>query len=166
MNKGKNKQVDINIVIPMAGLGTRFVTEGFALPKPLIVANGKTLVEHSVKTLGISGRYIFITRKYDSKKHNVSLSKILKKLAPGCVEICIDKATRGAAETALIARRYINNDTPLIVTNCDQITDWDPSRFLDFVSHSDLHGAVVTYTSDNPKNSFAVLNAKRNIERM
>lgn len=58
----------MNIVIPMAGLGTRFSNEGFNLPKPLIETNGKTLIEHSISTLGVEGRYIFITRKYDNPR--------------------------------------------------------------------------------------------------
>ena len=61
----------INIVIPMAGLGTRFANEGFNLPKPLIETNSKTLIEHSISTLGIEGNYIFITRKYKNKSDNI-----------------------------------------------------------------------------------------------
>jgi NDP-sugar pyrophosphorylase family protein len=50
----------MNIVIPMAGLGSRFKTEGFKLPKPIIEVNGKTLIEHSVSTLGVEGNYILL----------------------------------------------------------------------------------------------------------
>ena len=53
----------MNIVIPMAGLGTRFSSEGFDVPKPLIEVGGKTLIEHSIDSLNLNGRYIFITRK-------------------------------------------------------------------------------------------------------
>ena len=61
----------MNIVIPMAGLGSRFKIEGFDTPKPLIQVAGKTLVEHSIDSLNINGRYIFITRKYENKKVGV-----------------------------------------------------------------------------------------------
>ena len=53
----------INIIIPMAGEGNRFQDVGIEIPKPLIVTNGKTLIEHSIESLGIDGRYIFITKK-------------------------------------------------------------------------------------------------------
>ena len=147
----------MNIVIPMAGLGTRFSNEGFKLPKPLIETNGKTLIEHSISTLGVEGRYIFITRKYNNPEYNELLTKRLKEIQPNCVEIQLNKPTRGATETALAAKEYIDNNEPLIITNCDQITDWDASKFNEFISNPNIEGVVVTYPSTNPKNSFAVV---------
>lgn len=151
----------MNILIPMAGLGTRFTNEGFDLPKPLIEIDGKTLIEHSVSTLDLKGKYIFITRKYDNPKHNERLSKTLQRIAPGCVERTIEKPTRGSVETCLFAEDLIDNEQPLIITNCDQITDWESEDFLSFISNENIDGAVVTYTSTNPKNSFAVINSGR-----
>ena len=52
----------MNILIPMAGAGSRFYKNGIKTPKPLIKVNDKTLIEHSVGSLGIDGKYIFITR--------------------------------------------------------------------------------------------------------
>lgn len=139
----------------MAGLGTRFKNEGFSLPKPLIDVNGMSLIEHSVTSLGLEGTYIFITRKYDNINENILLSKKLKELKPESIEIQLENPTRGAVETCLFASKYIDNDEDLIITNCDQITDWDSKEFLKFVSSVELDGVVVTYTSTNPKNSFA-----------
>ena len=147
----------MNIVIPMAGLGTRFANEGFILPKPLIEINGKTLIEHSISTLGVEGRYIFITRKYDNPEYNDLLTKRLKEIQPDCIEIQLNKPTKGATETALAAKGYINNNFPLIITNCDQITDWESEKFNEFISNPNIDGVVVTYPSTNPKNSFAIV---------
>lgn len=154
----------MNILIPMAGLGTRFKNEGFELPKPIIEVNGKTLIEHSVSSLGMKGKYIFITRKYENPNDNVLLTKKLKELDPESIEIQLDKPTRGAVETCLFASEHIDNTDPLVITNCDQITDWDPQLFQSFISDSSLDGAVVTYTSVNPKNSFAVVENDRIIK--
>ena len=147
----------MNIVIPMAGLGTRFSNEGFKLPKPLIETNSKTLIEHSISTLGVGGKYIFITRKYDNPEHNILLTKRLKEIQPNSIEIQLDKPTRGATETALAAKEYIDNNEPLIITNCDQITDWESKKFNEFISNPNIDGVVVTYPSTNPKNSFAIV---------
>ncbi len=141
----------------MAGLGTRFKNEGFDLPKPIIELNGKTLIEHSVSTLGVKGKYIFITRKFENPKWNEILSHKLKELYSDSIEIILESPTKGATETVLFAEQYINNDEPLIITNCDQITDWDVDEFNDFISDKDLDGVVVTYSSNNPKNSFALI---------
>lgn len=151
----------MNILIPMAGLGTRFKNEGFELPKPIIEVNGKTLIEHSVTSLGIKGKYIFITRKYENPNDNILLSKKLKEMDPDSIEIMLENPTRGAVETCLFASEYIDNSQPLIVTNCDQLTDWEPQIFESFISDETVDGAVVTYTSVNPKNSFAVVEDDR-----
>lgn len=141
----------------MAGLGSRFKSEGFDLPKPLIKVNGKTLIEHSIDSLNIEGRFIFITRKFEKEDHNSQLSVILKTLKPDSVEIKLDYTTSGAVETALSAKQYIDNDDDLIITNCDQRLEWDSSIFSEFILQENLDGCVVTYDSDNPKNSFAIV---------
>lgn len=145
----------MNIVIPMAGLGTRFSQEGFVLPKPLIEINGKTLIEHSIESLNIKGKYIFITRNYENKDHNLLLSNKLKSLVPDCEEIKIDHVTSGASETCLFAKKFINNNESLIITNCDQRLEWDSNKFLSFINENSYDGIIVTHESNNPKHSYA-----------
>jgi dTDP-glucose pyrophosphorylase len=145
----------MNIIIPMAGLGSRFSKNGIKTPKPLIEVDGKTLIEHSVESLGISGRYIFITRKYEDNEYNDKLSLILKKLDPESIQIQIDKVTSGCSETCLYAKEFINNDEELIITNCDQLMNWDANSFMEMVSPSAVDGSVVLFKSKDPKNSFA-----------
>lgn len=145
----------MNILIPMAGLGSRFSAIGISTPKPLILVGGKTLIERSIETLGLSGRYIYITRTYADSIHNVRLTDIFKRLTPNFIEIRVGSKQFGAADTSLYAKQYIDNDSELIITNCDQILRWNPQSFLDFVDSRDPDGAVVIYNSDNPKNSFA-----------
>ena len=146
----------MNIVIPMAGLGTRFKQEGFDDPKPLIKVDGKTLIRHSVESFGIEGSYIFITRKYKREEDNSELTAELKSIQPNCVEIQIDTITSGAAETCLFADKLINNDDPLIITNCDQRLEWDALDFIELCKQYN-DGAVIVHKSDNPKHSYALL---------
>ena len=146
----------MKIVIPMAGAGSRFRDLGYDLPKPLIEVAGKTLIEHSIRSFDVPGEFIFITRKFDNPEHNAQLSKLLKQLRPEHVEIQLDKVTSGASETVLAARELIDNLEPLIIYNCDQIFDWNPDNFLQFVTPH-MAGAVVCYKSTDPKNSFAVI---------
>lgn len=151
----------MNIVIPMAGLGSRFQNAGVTTPKPLIVVNGKTLIQHSVDSLGIDGRYIFITRVYDDPQDNEKLTSILKMLKPDSIEIKIDRMQYGAADACLYAKDYINNDDELIITNCDQLLSWDSEEFLSVVRKSNCDGAVVLFNSTNNKNSFAEVSSDR-----
>jgi hypothetical protein len=144
----------------MAGLGTRFKQEGFSDEKPLIEVNGKTLIEHSIESLNLQGKYIFITRKYENPQDNLILSKKIKSLKPDAIEILIDKVTNGAVETCLFAKDLIDNEEELIITNCDQRLEWNPEYFLNFISQEENDGVIVTHQSNNPKHSYALVNSK------
>ena len=141
----------------MAGLGTRFINAGILEPKPLIRANNKRLIEHSVESLNIEAQYIFITRDYGSKVVNDELSELLKSLSPGCIEVVINKLTSGAAETSLYVKELINNENPLIITNCDQLINWNSNDFFKYVAEADGDGALVLFKSTDLKNSFAAI---------
>jgi NDP-sugar pyrophosphorylase family protein len=62
----------MNIVIPMAGLGTRFSNAGYTIPKPLIDIEGKPMIQQAVETLGFEGRYIFIIQRDELIKKSIS----------------------------------------------------------------------------------------------
>lgn len=148
----------MNIVIPMAGLGNRLKGYQGSVPKPLIKINNKTLLEYSISSLSINGNYIFITREYDEKDYNNEISSIIKSFNKDAVEIKINYLTLGAADTALLAEKYINNDEQLIITNCDQFIVWDSNDFINFINNQNVDGSVVLYKSNDPKHSFAKIN--------
>lgn len=100
-----------NIIIPMAGHGTRFSEVGYQQIKPLIRVNDKTMIEWSIESLGIDGNYIFIILK----DHEDILTQHLKYIKPNCTIITLDSVTRGATETCLKAEEFIDNDTPLLI---------------------------------------------------
>jgi NDP-sugar pyrophosphorylase family protein len=151
----------INIVIPMAGLGTRFQKIGIDKPKPLIVVNGKTLIEHSIDSFNVKGKFIFITRDFDNPEHNKELTDIFEYKNIDYTEIRISNTTDGAADTVLFAKDLIDNDNPLVVYNCDQIIKWDSMGFLEWIKDKDPDAALVLYKSKDPKNSFAEIKLNR-----
>jgi len=158
----KNKK--INILIPMAGEGSRFKINGYEKPKPLIPVDGVPMIKLATDSLNIEGQYIFVVRKYQDPNNNLELKELLRDIQPDCIIVEVDKLTRGSAETCLFASEFIDNDNPLIITNCDQFIQWDSKGFMDFVAN-DCDGAVVTYTSSDPKNSFVELDAQGDITR-
>jgi NDP-sugar pyrophosphorylase family protein len=145
----------MNIIIPMAGLGSRFQKVGITEPKPLIKVLGKTLIEHSVDSFNVDGQFIFITREFEDKNDNELLSQLLKQLRPDSIEIRVQTLTSGATETALLARQHINNSDPLVIYNCDQIINWNPASFLEWINQKNPDAALVLYNNTDPKNSFA-----------
>jgi choline kinase len=147
----------INIVIPMAGDGSRFSKVGFNNPKPLIPLNGKTFIEWSIDSVDfqqINTNFIFIIRE----KHREKLERHLKKIKPDCVILFLEHLTRGAVESCLIAKDYINNDTPLIITNSDQIFEWDKEKYIKFVFDNNIQANVITVKENTDKFSYIKLN--------
>ena len=150
----------------MAGFGIRF--KGSPVPKPLIQIDGKTLIHHAVETLGIKGHYIFVTRTYDNSEFNREITAIFESLDIEFTEIRIDFNTSGASETCLQAKHLIDNDSPLIISNTDQLMRWNPNEFLMYAQQPNVDGVVVLYKSKDPKNSFAeILDGKviRTVEK-
>lgn len=150
-------QKKLNIVIPMAGNGSRFANVGYTFPKPLIEVNGKPMIQVIVENLGYKGdniKYIFIVRKEHLEKYNLKF--FLNAIAPDCKIISIDKITEGAACTVLKAIDYINNDNNLIIANSDQYVEWSDNIFLDLDNIDDsIDGVISTFESVHPKWSFA-----------
>ena len=147
----------INIVIPMAGEGSRFKDVGIDTPKPLVEVAGKTLAEHSIETLGISGRFIFITKEYSNPEYNTRLSKIFNRLAPNHIEIRTNKPQFGTSYSALLAKKYIDNEDELILTNCDQHLVWNPDDFLKKSRVEGVDGSILVHNSSSHKHSYAVI---------
>lgn len=143
----------MNILIPMAGLGSRFPKDQYPLPKPLIDVNGGPMIMAAVSSLGLRGRYFFVI---PSNEHSDMLTNTVRSLLPDSVIHTIDHVTEGPACTAMLLSEHINNDQELVITNCDQIMHWNPEVFLNTARMYD--GCVVTYHTDTPKNSYARIN--------
>ncbi|MDO8260911.1 MAG: glycosyltransferase family 2 protein, partial [Candidatus Magasanikbacteria bacterium] len=142
----------INILIPMAGNGSRFQKKGYTLPKPMIDVAGKPIIQRMLESLNIIGDYIFIVRKEHVERHN--LDSLLKTLTPGCKILPIDMVTEGAACTTLLAKMLINNNIPLLIADCDLYIEWDSEKFLDLVSNMRKDACVLTFTANNEGYSY------------
>ena len=150
-----SKWVDknLNVLIPMAGAGSRFEKAGYTFPKPLIDVNGKPMIQVVVDNLNFNANHIFITQKNHRSKYNLDqlLSLICDK--PNIIEV--EKLTEGAACTTLLAKEIINNDNPLIVANSDQYVEWNSNEFMYKMQETDCDAGILTFESTHPKWSFA-----------
>lgn len=144
---------DVTVLIPMAGAGSRFKTEGYKLPKPLIDVHSKPMIQWVVENLKIKGNYVFVVQK--EHYENFNLGTILPLIAPGCKIVQTEGLTEGAACTTLLAKEFINNDNHLLIANSDQFVEWDSSQFLYSMLSNDLDGGILTFKDTNPKWSFA-----------
>ena len=138
----------------MAGLGTRFSERGFITPKHLIQIDNKTLIEFAIESLNVEGQYIFIIRKTENFGENEHLKTILKKSKKECKIIEIDYVTEGPASSCYLAKHLLNLEDELIISNCDQILEWDSNYFLTQTRTNNWDCSVLTYNSTDSKNSF------------
>jgi HAD superfamily hydrolase (TIGR01509 family) len=145
----------MNVLIPMAGAGSRFEKAGYTFPKPLIDVNGKPMIQLVTENLNIEARHIYIVQKSHYEKYN--LQQLLNLISPGCVIVQVDGITEGAACTTLLARKFINNDEPLVISNSDQVFEWDSNEFMYSMVADEVDGGILTFEATHPKWSFAKL---------
>ena len=148
----------LNIVIPMAGEGTRFKYSGYKEPKPMIDINNKKMIELVINNIKPNRlhRFIFICRTQHLEE--TALETILKKSSKDCIILGVDHVTNGAAETVLKSKKYINNDSQLMIVNCDQWIDINIDNYLDVLDKSHLDGLIMTMTANDDKWSYLRLN--------
>lgn len=146
----------MNVLIPMAGRGSRFENAGYTFPKPLVEVNGNPMIQTVVENLNIDAKYTFIVQESHYTKYN--LKYLLNLIAPNCNIVKIDGITEGAACTTLLAKEFIDNDEPLIIANSDQFVEWDSNTFMYSMIADTIDAGILTFRSTHPKWSFAKLN--------
>lgn len=144
----------LNIVIPMAGAGSRFLTQGFKDPKPLIPINGMPMIQVVINNLRpkLEHRFIFICQQSHIEKYQ--LNEKLENWAPGCKLIGLTSLTEGAACTVLAAKQLIDNDSALMIANSDQFIDANINEYLYSMTDRNLDGLIMTMRASDPKWSF------------
>jgi NDP-sugar pyrophosphorylase family protein len=152
----------LNIIIPMAGRGQRFIDAGYTTPKPLMRIDGELIIKKIIDTMRISDcQFIFIVRKDHCDEFE--LDKRLLEIEPSAKIIKINEITQGAICTVLLAKEYFNNENPVIIKDCDQIVNWDPLHFMELVLRNNADGAIVNIHTDSPNYSFSRINSKGHI---
>jgi NDP-sugar pyrophosphorylase family protein len=149
----------LNIVIPMAGEGSRFAQAGFADPKPLIPIDGVPMIELVVGNVAPPEphRFIFICQTAHVKAYG--LVEFLAKIAPNSEVVQLTHKTEGALCSVLAARELIDTDAPLVIANSDQFIDGGSHGFYESWSNDKLDGLIMTMTASDPKWSFAARRA-------
>jgi HAD superfamily hydrolase (TIGR01509 family) len=156
--KPKWKDEELNIVIPMAGAGSRFEIAGYTFPKPLIEVEGEPMIKVVTSNLNLDANFIYIVQKAHRLKYN--LDTLLNLISPNCKIVEVDGITDGAARTTLLAKEYINNNRPLILANSDQFLVWDSNEFMYKLSETSADAGIVTFRSTHPKWSFVKIDEK------
>ena len=129
-----------NILIPMAGRGSRFEEQGYTDKKPFIDVNGKPMIHRVIKNLGMEfdKEYLFILICLQEDYDKYDFTEFEKVIGHNSYDVVIlDDVTEGAAQTVLTAKHLINDDTPLMTMNSDQLVDWNVEEMFERAQHYD-----------------------------
>jgi HAD superfamily hydrolase (TIGR01509 family) len=143
----------MNVLIPMAGNGSRFAQAGYTFPKPLIEVHGKPMIQVVVENLAVDANFIFVVQKSHREKYN--LDSMLSLICPGCKVVEVNSVTEGAACTVLLAKDFIDNDEPLVIANSDQFIEWNSLEFFYKMNEQNLDAGIVSFRATHPKWSYA-----------
>jgi len=138
----------MQIIIPMAGQGARFLEKGYQDIKPLIKVGDKPMIEYIIRMFPGETNFLFIC----SQAHldNTNLRKTLNHIMPEGRVIGISPHKRGPVWSVLEAMTYINDEEPAIVNYCDFNCIWDYENFKRTVISNDCYGAIACYRGFHP----------------
>src|SRR4051812_1379750 len=145
----------LQIVIPMAGRGSRFATAGYTTPKPLIPVGGRPMIQWVIDNIRPHRphRFIFLCLAEHLQAYP-EVPAELRRLCPGCEIVPVSAVTEGAACTVLLAREWINSSDPLMIANSDQLVELDINDYLAALDAEGVSGLIMTFWSDHPKWSY------------
>lgn len=145
----------LQIVIPMAGRGSRFANAGYTTPKPLIPVGGRPMIEWVIDNIRPrrAHRFIFLCLAEHLRDYP-EVPAALRRLCPGCEIVPVKAVTEGAACTVLLAREFIDSADPLMIANSDQLVDLDINDYLAAADAEGTGGLIMTFWADHPKWSY------------
>jgi dTDP-glucose pyrophosphorylase len=138
----------------MAGHGSRFQQAGYADPKPLIPVHGVPMIRAVIDNLRPACPHKFFFLCQEAHVRDYPLGDLLRQAAPGCEIKTLNRVTAGAACTVLLACDGIDNDTPLMIANCDQYVDTSIDDYLDAGMRDGIDAFLMTMKDDSPKWSY------------
>ena len=150
----------LQIVVPMAGRGSRFANAGYTTPKPLIPVGRRPMIQWIIDNIRPNRphQFTFICLAEHLEKYP-EVPAELKRICPGCNIIPVRAVTEGAACTVLLAKEIINSDDPLMIANSDQIVDLDINDYLAAADSPGVGGLIMTFWADHPKWSYCRMRA-------
>ena len=155
----------------MAGEGSRFAKAGWTTPKPLIELRGVPLFMRAINSVALEGvdmKYSFIVRQ--EHIDNQGIDKLIKDIQPDANVFSVLKTTRGAVETCLVAESAIDDEDAIVVMDCD--LEFRSVRYNELVAaalsvpaNQADGGALVSFNSDNPRYSYALVDNEGRVLR-
>jgi NDP-sugar pyrophosphorylase family protein len=157
----------INIVIPMAGHGSRMAMSVPDRPKPLInVLPGQPMIAFVTHYLALSQphRFFFVCR--DEHVEALRLENLFASLVRSFLIVTTREVTEGPACTALLTREHIDNDQELLIAYCDDYLDVRVDDILAQWRKAQADAGVLLFPSRHPRNAYAITDPEGRVVRV
>ena len=138
----------MHIVIPMSGMGNRFINAGYTVPKPLIMVDGKPIIEHVCNLFPGEEKFTFICNSKHLKETN--MLEVLKRIKPNANIIEIPNHKKGPVYAVSCISDLLDDHEEIIVNYCDFSTYWDYKDFLLHTRNRGADGAIPAYKGFHP----------------
>lgn len=131
------------LIMPMAGLGSRFSQSSYSLPKPLIPISQKPMVAQAVDSLPQCESQVFVVR--DDLLTKQQFGDYLHLNWPEARILSLGQKTEGQASTCALGVELCDEDKPILIGACDTALVWDPVLFKELIARPDLDCLVFTF---------------------
>jgi NDP-sugar pyrophosphorylase family protein len=139
----------VQLVIPMSGVGKRFIDAGYVDTKPLILVDGKPIIQHVVELFDSPDDILFICNEVHLR--DTDMERILRGISPNCRIVTVSNESRkGPVDAVNQVAQYIDDDREVIVSYCDYGTSWNYTKFLKETREANSDGAIACYTGFHP----------------
>lgn len=158
----------LQVLMPMGGLGQRFRDAGISTPKPLIEVRGVPMFKRALASLdAYPGEKSLIVVVREEHQRDFRLADLIREVQPDAQIVMLDHDTRGAVETAFTAAGVLDPDAPLVVMDCDIAFESDEyfSRIAEAVESGAPEGLLLSFTSTDPRYSYAATAADGSVSR-
>lgn len=133
----------LNIVLPIAGRGRRFTDAGHP-PAPLLQVHGTPLIEAVVRSVRPKAAHHVVFVAAREHLDGLALRQTLRRIAPGCTIVPIERGTDCSVRATLMAREAIDNGEALLVAEPGQWVEADVDALLDALNRHVSDGAILT----------------------
>lgn len=138
----------MHIIIPMSGVGQRFIDAGYTDPKPLIKIDGKPIIQHVIELFPGENKFTFICNQ--THLDTTDMRAVLNSIVPDAHIISIPNHKKGPVFAVSQILHHIDDDEEVIVNYCDFGTWWNYEDFLEHCRHRKADGAIPAYKGFHP----------------
>ena len=155
---------EATLLLPLAGRGSRFMMQGYTVPKPLLDIHGKPMILRAVESIPSCSNHVFICLQEHLDAYGID--KELLKQYPDAKVITLTDTTEGQACTCEIGIREacVKGDTPILISACDNGVDYNKDAYMALEADPEVDVIVWSFTNNPTSQLYPHMYAWLNVD--